>query len=144
MVRLSDLPPAARRKVLAQLGQDPVKRIKVPKGQGRSELELAMAFHMKALGLPNPQPQYEFARPRKWAFDFAWPHLGIALEVDGGAWIEGRHVRGAGFEEDCVKMSEAAVLGWRVLHVEGHMVADGRALALIERALRPAEEKYRL
>lgn len=91
---------------------------------------------LRAAGLPPPLREYRFAPPRRWRFDCAWPAQRIALEIEGGTWTGGRHVRGRGYEGDCVKYSEAALRGWRVLRVTTAMLRDGRALALLERALR--------
>ena len=70
-----------------------------------------------------------------WRFDMAWPRLMLAVEVEGGIWARGRHVRGKGFEADCEKYNEAALAGWRVLRVTGAMVQDGRALQYVERGI---------
>jgi very-short-patch-repair endonuclease len=96
----------------------------------------AFAAVIRAVGLPDPIEEHRFAPPRRWRFDFAWPDRLLALEIEGGTWSGGRHVRGKGYEADCIKYSEAALLGWRVLRVTSEMVSDGRALALLERALR--------
>jgi hypothetical protein len=85
--------------------------------------------------VPVPVGEHRFHPTRKWRFDWAWPQQFLALEVNGGAYIQGRHTRGAGFEKDCEKLSEAAVLGYRVLHVLPAQVASGAALMLVERAL---------
>lgn len=37
------------------------------------------------------------------------------MEVEGGAWARGRHVRPKGFIGDCEKYSVAALHGWIVL-----------------------------
>lgn len=87
-------------------------------------------------GLPEPIPEYRFAPPRRWRFDYCWPLLKLALEVDGGGWINGRHSRGAGIEKDAEKVNAAAALGYRVLRATPAMVADGRALRAIEGVLR--------
>lgn len=90
--------------------------------------------------LPAPTAEYRFHPRRRWRFDFAWIDRRLALEVNGGAWLPagGRHTRGSGFRGDCEKFSEAAILGWRVLHVLPEHIADGRALTLVARALDPA------
>lgn len=85
--------------------------------------------------MPEPVREYRFHPKRKWRFDFAWPARLVAVEVEGGTFSGGRHSRGKGFEADCEKYAEAAILGWRVLRVTTAMVNDGRALALIERAM---------
>jgi hypothetical protein len=77
--------------------------------------------------------EHRFAPPRRWRFDVAWPDRLFAVEVDGGVWTCGRHVRGKGFEADCRKLNEAALMGWRVLRVTPAMVKSGEALALVER-----------
>jgi len=59
----------------------------------------------------------------------------VALEVDGGVWVQGRHSGGVGFERDAEKMSEAAVLGWRVIRVTPAMVRSGAAAGFVERAV---------
>ena len=67
-------------------------------------------------GLPCPVREFAFHPGRRWRFDYAWPAQKVAVEVDGGAWTQGRHTRGAGFIEDQVKRNAAVLLGWRVLH----------------------------
>ena len=39
----------------------------------------------------------------------------MALEIEGGVFSRGRHVRPMGFLADMEKYNAAAVLGWRVL-----------------------------
>lgn len=88
-------------------------------------------------GLPRPIAEYKFHPTRKWKFD--WAILGpplLAIEVEGGAWIGGRHTRGAGFVKDLEKYAEATVLGWRILRVTPQQIADGTALTLVDRILR--------
>lgn len=101
-----------------------------------SDPEEALATLIKWTGLPTPEREYVFHHARKWRFDFAWPRLRIAVEVEGGSWVAGRHNRGAAFEQDAIKYNEAALDGWTLLRVTPAMVDDGRAIAFIERALR--------
>jgi very-short-patch-repair endonuclease len=97
-----------------------------------SEAEDALAWQLKFSGFPEPEREFRFCA-RRWRFDFAWPTLKLAVEVEGGTWAGGRHTTGAGFEKDAEKYNEAVVLGWRVLRVTPNMIEDGRALALLER-----------
>lgn len=60
------------------------------------------------------QTEYRFHPTRKWRFDYADPENKIAVEIDGGAFIQGRHTRGLGFIKDQDKCNAAVVLGWRV------------------------------
>lgn len=103
---------------------------------GPSELEETLAFHLRSAGVAPPEREYRFHRGRQWRFDFAWPGPMVAVEVEGGTWVAGRHGRGKAFERDCEKYNAAATAGWCVLRFTTDMVSDGRALAAIEKALR--------
>ncbi len=86
-------------------------------------------------GLPKPVREYQFHPTRKWRLDFAFPDHMLALEVEGGVFSGGRHVRPQGFTEDCEKYNEAILLGWRVLRVTGAQVESGIAAEWLQRAL---------
>ena len=64
-------------------------------------------------GLQSPVAEYQFAPPRRWRFDFAFPAQRLAVEFDGGQWViaGGRHNR----DGDREKLNTAAAMGWRVL-----------------------------
>lgn len=101
----------------------------------REHLENTLLAHMRAVGLPLPDRNWRFHPDRQWALDFAWPDRMLAVEVEGGLWVRGRHLQPAGYEEDCRKYAEAALLGWVVIRVTGGQVQSGEALRYIERAL---------
>ena len=84
---------------------------------------------------PGCKPEYSFHPTRKWMFDYAWPELKIALEIEGGIWKGGRHVRGKGYENDCEKYSEAAVLGWRIIRCTPAQCKNGMMYDLLDRAM---------
>jgi hypothetical protein len=125
---------------LAKYGQQPIKVRNGRPRQGR-DWKAVLEIQMKEAGLPEPEREYLFHETRKWRFDYAWIAEGIALEFEGGIWMqttEGRskgHAHPKRFLKDCEKYNEAALYGWRVLRVTGEMVQDGRALAWLERAL---------
>ena len=106
----------------------------------QSDLEAALAFQMRAVGLPPFEREFQFHPDRRWRFDIAWPDIMLAVEVEGGVFVQGRHNRGAGFMADCEKMNEAALLGWKVLRIPGPWVETGEGLAVIERALKEAND----
>jgi len=118
----------------AKIGAGKAKRGRLPRQP--SALEEAFAQQVALVGLPEPVREYQFAPPRRWRFDFAWPERKIAVEVEGGIWANGRHTRGSGFEKDAVKYNEAAALGWSVYRFTSGMIDSGAALRLIEAALR--------
>lgn len=103
----------------------------------RSGYTQNLIFQVKAARLPEPTPEYRFDPVRRWRLDLAWPDQKLYVEVDGGTWVGGRHNRGQGYENDCIKLNSAAVAGWRGLRVTSAMVRDGRALAALEQALKP-------
>jgi len=115
-----------------------------------SKLEETLALHIKGLKLKEPVRELKFHPTRRWRFDFAWPELMIAAEVEGGTESHGqrrrikgklctlksRHLTPKGYENDCEKYNEAAMLGWHILKFTGKAVNSGKAIAIIERALR--------
>lgn len=98
----------------------------------KSELEESLALAIRALHLPTPAREYKFHRQRRWRFDFAWPEQMIAVECEGGAWNGGRHTRGKGFIDDCVKYNEATRMGWSVYRFPADLIKNGDAIELIE------------
>jgi len=104
-------------------------------------LEGPLLRDIRADGLPEPETEFWFCKTlgRRYRWDFAWPDHFLALEIEGGSWTGGRHVRGKSFEEDCLKYTLGAFLGWRVLRVNNHMVDDGRAVLMVAYALGEAD-----
>jgi hypothetical protein len=94
-------------------------------------------------GIPLPKHEFVFHPSRKWRFDYFWSvdaggfglDSGIALEVNGGTWIEGRHNTGTGSAGDREKMNAAACMGYRVLYATPQEVESGEAFALVKKAL---------
>lgn len=111
--------------------------VSVSRGGG-SEYTEPMLNMLAWIGAPTPVLEHRFHGERGWRFDMAWPELMVALEIDGGVWTQGRHTRGKGFIEDCAKLAEAAILGWRVIRVPSDWVNDGTAVVLVERLLKAA------
>lgn len=73
--------------------------------------------------VPPPVMEYRFHAKRLWRFDYAWPALKVALEVEGGGWTGGRHTSGSGFAKDMEKYNYATAMGWAVLRVSpGHLL----------------------
>lgn len=111
------------------------------KPKKRSDLELEFARHLELAKIPVWQEEYKFASSigRKWRFDFAWPIFKVAVEIEGGTWIMGRHQRPYGFAKDAEKYNAAAGMGWKVFRFTGEMVRSGEALKITEKALKGEE-----
>lgn len=84
-----------------------------------------------AIGLPAPATELRFHPERKWRFDFAWPAQKVALEVQGGLFVGGRHSRGGALRKEHEKLNAAAALGWRVLFCLPEQVPNGQAVAIV-------------
>jgi very-short-patch-repair endonuclease len=59
--------------------------------------------------------EHKFHPFRKWRFDIAWPAHRVAIEVQGGTFAGGAHIRGKQYQADCEKMRAAVILCWSVL-----------------------------
>lgn len=107
-------------------GEDNIPRVKQQKSTELSSGERVFDTYWIMFGwLDMPyEHNYKFHEVRRWAFDFAWPRANLAVEIEGGAFNGGRHTRGVGFTEDCVKYNAAAVKGWRVLRFTPQMLKD--------------------
>jgi very-short-patch-repair endonuclease len=61
------------------------------------------------------EAEYRFNPDRRWRFDYAIIEHKIAIEIEGGCWIRGRHSRGVGMVADMEKYNTATILGWKIL-----------------------------
>jgi very-short-patch-repair endonuclease len=84
--------------------------------------------------LPTPQREYRFHETRRWRFDFAWPDKKVAVEVQGGVYTGGAHVRGPQYTKDREKMNTAQLDGWIVLEVTTTHINNHDAIGWIEKA----------
>jgi very-short-patch-repair endonuclease len=80
--------------------------------------------------------EYRFHPVRRWRFDMAFPEPKVAVEIEGGVWTGGRHVRGKGFRKDCEKYNTAAAMGWRVLRTPWDWMEDWSMFDVIVDAIR--------
>lgn len=59
--------------------------------------------------------EYKGIEGRKFRFDCANPTQKIAIEIEGAIWIQGRHNRPIGMQQDMEKYNLAVLEGWRIL-----------------------------
>ena len=69
-------------------------------------------------GLPRPAFEYRFHPKRRWRIDIAYPEILLAIEIEGGVWTRGRHVRGKGFLGDIEKYNALTECGWHLLRYQ--------------------------
>jgi len=118
----------------------------------KSQWEALLLQQIADADLPEPDTEILFHPKRKWRLDIGWWPYMLCIAVQGAVWGQpvrchkcgvqvrkrtkagkwvpvreagGRHVRGDGFEKDCEKYSQAALLGWRVLPVTPKMIKAG-------------------
>ena len=65
--------------------------------------------------IPEPVDEFYFHTVRKWRVDLCWPDQKLALEIEGGVFINGRHVRPTGFIKDIEKYNALSILGYSLL-----------------------------
>ena len=114
-------------------------KLKLPtKGELAADAVVAWC---KRNGFPEPTREMLFAENvgRKWRFDLSWSLLVIdrplAVEINGGGWVNGRHNRGSSLEDEYEKLAHAAALGWRVIPVTHKQLNRGELWPLLKMAL---------
>lgn len=142
---LSDLPRRYHDQAIAQLHAAPkprtihreqVEPIKPAKKKRKPSYDAAEATrYFDAHVDANTFAEFQFHPERKWRFDFAWPYCKVALEVQGGIWINGGHSRGSGIKRDMEKENAAVCLGWRVAKCVPADLYKAETLAMIREAL---------
>lgn len=80
---------------------------------------------IKAAGLREPTLECQFHATRRWRIDVAWKDIKLGIEVDGAVYTNGRHTRGKGYEQDCIKANQAQLLGWKLLRYSTGQVKQG-------------------
>jgi very-short-patch-repair endonuclease len=105
----------------------------------QSELMRAALTRIRQFQLPEPQSEFMFSPVGDWRLDLAYPEHHIGLELHGGTFSRGRHIRGQGFADDRRKMNQALLEGWRVYEFTREMISDELprvlqvALAMVKR-----------
>ena len=95
-----------------------------------------LAFQLRAVGIEFVR-QYQYAPPRKLKADFAFLRpRGLLCEIQGGVYNRKAHGSITGILADIDRLNAATLADWRLIRATPDMVRDGRALALIEQALR--------
>lgn len=54
--------------------------------------------------------------------DFAWPQARVALEIQGGTWVQGGHSTGLGITRDATKSFVAQADGWALVALTDGML----------------------
>lgn len=95
--------------------QDKTQAHKQLEAEQRKNFAMKFEAIWQQLGGPALQPEFPFCPARKWRADYRVGNL--LIELDGGIYSGGRHTRGRGFAEDCVKLNTATLLGYQVIRI---------------------------
>lgn len=110
----------------------------------QSVTEILFEKHLRELGLTF-FPEYHFHPGRKWRFDYILTNpsgafvvgQGVAIEIEGGTWTNGRHSRGKGYQADLDKYNAATAMGYKVFRFSTQDILRGRAKAFLQEHLKP-------
>lgn len=91
---------------------------------------------LDSFGVKKPVREYRFHETRKFRFDFAWIEEKLAVEIEGGIWINGGHNRGVGYSKDMEKYNLATLRGWRVLRFAPKDIKNENTYAMIRECLK--------
>lgn len=112
-----------------------------PPARGRSSLAERFLVLWRSLGGPPLEREFRFHPTRRWRFDFALPARKIAIELNGGVWNGGRHVRGRGYLRDREKINAAVVLGWRVFELGTGQITQERIAPIVALATESSKQR---
>lgn len=101
---------------------------------------MQLSIELQAAGYSGWVREHKFHSSRRWKFDFAFPALKVAIEVEGGVFTRGRHVRPSGFIADCEKYSVAAINGWMVIRLVPRKDWLIEGMEMIESAVKARRE----
>lgn len=93
-----------------------IRSVEIKDMPNKSLYEIQMRNLLREAGIEFVE-EYQFLKSRKWRFDFVLKPVKtkIAIEVNGGIWIKGRHNFGKSYEKDLEKINTAQMMGWTVL-----------------------------
>lgn len=100
----------------------------------REYLELTFKMQLRGVGINKGWLcEYQFHPERKWRFDFAWPEMKLAIEVEGGTTFgKSRHSKGIGFDNDAEKYNTASAMGWTLFRFSSTMINSGKAILFVQ------------
>jgi hypothetical protein len=102
-------------------------------------LELEYLEIVRAVGIPEGIAHHRFHPGRKFEFDRAWLEQKVAVEIEGGVFMNGRHTRPEGYVRDCEKYNLAILDGWKVFRFTPDMLNPNGMAAWFTRRMK---ERY--
>lgn len=108
----------------------------VTDGKGKEKKNAIVFLQLcKTYGIQEPMQEVKVTEKRRFRFDFAWMNEKLAVEIEGGIWIQGRHTRGVGYKSDMEKYNIATSEGWRVLRFTTDQIKKAETYSQIKKCL---------
>jgi len=97
--------------------------------------EAVVRAFFREYGVPEPEFEHKFCE-RKWRFDLVWIAGSLlAIEVQGGLFSGGAHVRGSRMLQEFDKWNRATVIGWRILFVTPQQLLTKQTVDMVRACL---------
>jgi hypothetical protein len=129
----------AQQQTAPNLAQRSAISARTKKGTRDSALAASQFINIcEKAGLPKPELEWRFHPSRLWRFDVAFVAARVAIEIQGGIFLSGRHNHSVSFIKDMEKANSAACMGWVILYRTPSNFLDVETVELARRALRRA------
>ncbi|HPD11237.1 MAG TPA: hypothetical protein PLN56_09630 [Methanoregulaceae archaeon] len=86
---------------------------------------------LRSLGIPTPVREFRFDPKRRWRVDLCWPEHKLAVEIEGGVYLYGRHNRAVSFVKDMEKYNALTLAGYSLLRFTPTQVRTGEAWLVV-------------
>lgn len=97
--------------------QNRTQNIPAKKSKALTWLDWNLPYWSNAHAL-TMEKEFQFDQDRKWRFDYCWPAIKVALEFEGGIYLQkSGHNTASHYTKDTEKYNRATVLGWKVIRV---------------------------
>lgn len=105
-----------------------------------SSLEERFRSILDERGFVGYRREYRFSKTRKWRFDFAWPEIRLAVELQGGVYSYlPSHASAKRIASGYEKINAAQEDGWVVLQYDRSSLSAGRLEDTVMQIARVAE-----
>ena len=109
-------------KELTNLLKSPKKKGAKKKAE-ESPGEVAFAKQLDEAGI-HYEREVKLIPDRQHRVDFYFPVKKAVVEIEGGVWSQGRHLRGQGWMDDAWKYNTLTAMGYGVYRFATHQVVD--------------------
>jgi len=106
--------------------------VPVAPGAGRKAPVPLWVPPFRLFDLSEPVREFRFHPTKMWRIDFCWPDVRLAVEIEGGAFVYGRHNRPASFIKDMEKYNELTLAGYSLLRFTPQQLETGDAQGIIK------------